>query len=66
MKNPRFLDRRFENEKEVVEYLVDQVDVDELLQSILSTGYVDFEPVVVLREGNVVLEGIDGWQPCVC
>lgn len=57
MKNPRFLDRGFGSEKEVVEYLVDHVDVDELLQSILSTGYVDFEPVVVLREGNIVLEG---------
>ena len=57
MKNPRFVDKGFGTEEEVVEYLVDQVDVDELLQSILSTGYVDFEPVVVLREGNVVLEG---------
>ena len=57
MRNPRFVDRGFGTEEEVVEYLVDQVDVDELLQSILSTGYVDFEPVVALREGNVVLEG---------
>ena len=57
MQNPRFLDRGFESEEAVVEYLVDHVDVDELLQSILSTGYVDFEPVVALRENKIVLEG---------
>ena len=57
MKNPRFLDSGFATEDEVVKYLVDQVDVDELLQSIRSTGYVDFEPVVVLRNENIVLEG---------
>ena len=57
LENPRFLDKGFETEEEVVKYLVDHVDVDELLQSIRSTGYVDFEPAVVLREKNVVLEG---------
>ena len=57
LKNPRFLDKAFTKDEEILQYLVDSVDVDELLQSILSAGYVDFEPVVVLREGNVVLEG---------
>lgn len=57
LKNPRFLDEGFATEDEVLEYLVKSVDVDELLQSIRSTGYVDFEPVIVLRDDNIVLEG---------
>ncbi len=55
--NPRFLDRRLETEEEVLRYLTDQADVDELLQSILSAGWVDFEPLIVQRQDNIVLEG---------
>ncbi len=57
LSNPRFINAGFDTEDEVLEYLVSAVDVDELIQSIRSAGYVDFEPLIVLREGNVVLEG---------
>lgn len=55
--NPRFIDQKFKEEIEIIQYLYDHVDVDELIQSILSAGYVDFEPLIVLKEKLIVLEG---------
>lgn len=55
--NPRFAEQKFKGENEIIQYLYDHADVDELIQSILSAGYIDFEPLIVLRNANVVLEG---------
>jgi hypothetical protein len=55
--NPRFMDEPPRTEEEIIKYLSDYADVDELIQSIMSAGYIDFEPLIVLRDGNVVLEG---------
>ena len=55
--NPRFLDLGLKTEEDVLRHLTDYVDVDELMQSILSAGWIDFEPLIVQREGNIVLEG---------
>lgn len=55
--NPRFIDLGYTEEVDIVRELYEQADVDELIQSILSAGYIDFEPLIVLRHGNVVLEG---------
>ncbi|MDA8120861.1 MAG: hypothetical protein M0Z85_12680 [Gammaproteobacteria bacterium] len=55
--NPRFIDLGFTDEADIVRELYDQADVDELIQSILSASYIDFEPLIVLRNGNIVLEG---------
>jgi hypothetical protein len=55
--NPRIPDEEFENEETVLEYLLDHADVDELVQSILSSGWLDYEPLIVLEGSNVVLEG---------
>lgn len=55
--NPRVPDESFEDEAAVLEYLLDHADVDELVQSILGSGWLDYEPLIVLDEGNVVLEG---------
>ncbi len=58
LSNPRFVDQDgFATEEDVVRYLTQHVDVNELLQSILSAGWVDFEPLIVQREGKIVLEG---------
>lgn len=57
LENPRFVGRQFEGESQVIQYLYDNVDVDELIQSILSAGYVDIEPLIVQRGTNVVFEG---------
>jgi hypothetical protein len=55
--NPRFVDHEAQNEEDLIQYLYDHVDVDELIQSILSAGYVDFEPLIVQRKENIVVEG---------
>lgn len=57
--NPRFAGRTFANEDEIVKCLYDEMDVDEVIRSILSSGYVNFEPLIVKAEGKnyIVLEG---------
>ncbi len=58
LSNPRFAGgERFATEEDIVRHLTRHVDVDELLQSIRSAGYLDFEPLIVQREGRIVLEG---------
>ena len=44
--NPRFVEGGLESEEEIIQYLYDEADVDELNQSILSAGYIDFEPMI--------------------
>jgi hypothetical protein len=57
LENPRFIEHEAANEDEIIQYLYDHVDVDELIQSILSAGYIDFEPLIVLRGSHIVVEG---------
>ena len=57
LKNPRVTESDFVDEDAVLEYLIDHVDVDELIQSILSSGWLDYEPMIVLEGENTVLEG---------
>jgi len=45
--NPRFIDLGYTDEVDIVRELYDQADVDELIQSILSAGYIDFEPLIL-------------------
>jgi len=55
--NPRIPTETFNTEDEVIRYLIDEYDVEELVQSILSSGWIDFEPLVAQRETNIVYEG---------
>src|SRR4051812_14672107 len=55
--NPRFPNKSLNSEAAIIKYLHVNADVDELIQSILSAGYKDFEPFVVLEGENIVLEG---------
>ena len=57
LRNPRAPDEQFASEDEILEYLLDFVDLDELIQSILSSGWLDYEPLIVLDHDNIVLEG---------
>jgi hypothetical protein len=58
MRNPRMPEQEFADEHEAIEYLVDHADVGELVESIGNSGWVDFEPLIVLDDGsNTVLEG---------
>lgn len=55
--NPRMPEQEFRTEREVLEFLVQNYDIEELILSILGAGWLDFEPFIVLRDENVVLEG---------
>lgn len=57
LRNPRSPDGAFDTEEDVIDYLVDHADVDELIQAILSSGWHDYEALIVLGDENVVLEG---------
>jgi hypothetical protein len=49
------------NERDVIQYLAQQADLGELVQSIAANGYLDFEPLIVLKVGKksvpTVIEG---------
>lgn len=55
--NPRVPDEEFDSETDALRYLVDHADVNELVQSISRSGWLDFEPLIVLRADNTVIEG---------
>ena len=57
LKNPSFIGRNFKNETEAITFLYENADLSELLLSILISGYLDFEPIVVHQSDNTVLEG---------
>ena len=57
LKNPRSPDSAFDTEEDVLAYLVDHADVDELVQAIVSSGWHDYEALIVLSDENIVLEG---------
>ncbi len=57
--NPRFTDQTFQKDEDLIRYLYDEMDVEEIIQSILSSGYLNYEPLIVMKEGTsyTVLEG---------
>ena len=55
--NPRFVGLNLASEPDMIGYLNENADLSELLLSILNSGYMDFEPIVVRRSDNTVLEG---------
>jgi hypothetical protein len=57
LRNPRVPEEEFDSETEAIKYLVDNADVNELVQSIGRSGWMDFEPLIVLRPENTVIEG---------
>lgn len=57
LQNPRMPDESFDDETEAILYLVDNADVSELVQSITTSGWFDYEPLIVLEDTKVVLEG---------
>lgn len=57
LRNPRVPDEEFGSEVAAIGYLVDHADVNELVQSISRSGWLDYEPLIVLEPDNVVIEG---------
>ena len=57
--NPRFVDFSARDEKEIIKFLYDEADLNELVQSISVSGFIDYEPLLVLKENShyIVLEG---------
>ena len=57
--NPRFVDFNDDNETAIIKFLYDEADLNELIQSISASGFIDYEPIIVLQEGDhyIVLEG---------
>lgn len=56
-KNPRVPTEIFENDDDSIRFLVDEYDVEELIQSILTSGWIDYEPLIVQEKTNIVFEG---------
>ena len=57
LRNPRMPEQSFESEEEAIAYLITHADVDELVQSIGNSGWLDFEPLIALDDDGVVIEG---------
>lgn len=57
--NPRFVDFAAAEPVDIIRFLYDEADLNELVQSISTSGFQAFEPLIVLREGQrlTVLEG---------
>ncbi len=55
--NPRMPDAEFETDEDVIRHLLDEFDVEELVQSIMSSGWIDYEPLIVQARTKVVYEG---------
>lgn len=55
--NPRMAEMEFKDEEEVLRHLIKEYDVDELVLSILTAGWLDYEPLIVERQTDTVIEG---------
>ncbi|WP_156419542.1 ParB N-terminal domain-containing protein [Aureimonas sp. AU12] len=55
--NPRVPTEVFQTEEDSIRYLTTEYDVEELVQSILSSGWIDYEPLIVQKNTNIVFEG---------
>ena len=63
MRNPRMPDTFFDDELQAIEYLYKNAALDELINSISASGWLDYEPLIVLKydkhlnQEYVVIEG---------
>jgi hypothetical protein len=57
VRNPRAGAQEFRSEDDAVSHLIASADLDEIVRSIQSAGWIDYEPLIVERGTNIVLEG---------
>nr|WP_295108299.1 hypothetical protein [uncultured Caulobacter sp.] len=57
LQNPRAGSDTFADEGEAISHLIASADIDEIVSSVLSAGWIDYEPLIVERGSNTVLEG---------
>lgn len=55
-RNSRMAEMEFNTETDVVQHLVEEYDVHEIVLSVLTAGWLDYEPLIAERDGTV-LEG---------
>ncbi len=55
--NPRLAELEFNDENDLIRHFIKEYDVTELVLSILSAGWLDYEPLIVERKSNTVIEG---------
>ncbi|TPI80441.1 ParB N-terminal domain-containing protein [Mesorhizobium sp. B2-8-9] len=55
--NPRMPLMKFKDDAETIKFMIDTHDVDELVRAIMASGWLDYEPLIVERPTNYVLEG---------
>lgn len=56
-RNPRLPQSQTPDQRDAIAALVDQADIGELIKSITHSGWLDYEPMIVLEDENIVLEG---------
>jgi len=52
--NYRMPDLEFRDETDVLVHLIEEYDVNELVLSILTSGWLDYEPLIAERDGTVI------------
>ncbi len=57
LQNPRIPDASFNTQSDALDYLFNQADLGELIQSIGNSGWLDFEPLIVEEGSMTVIEG---------
>jgi hypothetical protein len=55
--NPRAAGLTFASEEDAIKFLIAEADLDEIITSICKSGWIDYEPFVVQKDGSIVLEG---------
>ncbi|TIQ28747.1 MAG: hypothetical protein E5X48_31045 [Mesorhizobium sp.] len=54
LRNFRMAEEEFGTENEVISHLIEEYDVNELVLSILTAGWLDYEPLIAERDGTVI------------
>lgn len=57
LRNPRAGADQFTDEDAAISSLIASADLDEIVRSIQSAGWIDYEPLIVEKASNTVLEG---------
>lgn len=57
VRNPRAGAQAFADGDDAIRHLIGTADIDEIVRSIQAAGWIDYEPMIVERGTNVVLEG---------
>jgi hypothetical protein len=57
LRNPRAGSETFTTEEQAIKHLISTADIDEIVISIQSVGWIDFEPLIVERSTRTALEG---------